>query len=147
MAKILSVDLLHVPEFIDVSDNETDITVITKIVFHELDLQLKMPYCIHLFVYDNIGSLDLPLIMANWDESNVIPITLDRSDDFLGKEVVHVMANEKELTIETPMALKLGKLMDGGSYDHKKLEVFVTAAPAIGRVTKWSEPFITKLLR
>ena len=43
------------------------------------------------------------------------------------------------------MALHLGKLAYGTTYFTRKLEVFATVAPAVGRASKWSKPFKTKI--
>lgn len=149
MAKIISVELLSVPDEINVCDNDTDITVVTTIEFHDLDIQGGMEYCLHLFVYDVHGEIDPPVIMANWDESYLLPIktSLDRPDDFLGRATIMLKADKKEITLQTPMALKLGKFNDSGAYYTRKLEVFATAAPALGRVSKWSQPYETQILR
>ena len=149
MAKNKSVKLLTVPNEIHVGDDKTDIIVVTTIQFHDLDIKGKMEYCLHLFVYDVHGEIDPPLILANWDESSVMPIktSLNRPDDFLGKETVMLKAEQSEITIQTPMALKLGQLRKDSSYLTRKLEIFATAAPALGRVSKWSLPYKTHILR
>lgn len=145
MAKILSVELLKIPKFINVGDDVNDITVLTKIQFHELDLKLEMPYCLHVFAYDIHGDLDVPLVLPNWDESIVIPITLDRKDDFLGQRATMIKATEAEMTIETVMALKLGQFNREMSPVKRKFEVFATVAPVIGRASKYSEPFTSQI--
>lgn len=141
MAKILSVELQKIPKYINVGDDINDITVHTKIEFHEIDLKLEMPYCLHVFVYDIHGDVDAPLILPNWDESIVIPISLDRKDDFLGREVVMLTATQAEMNMVTPMALKLGKINRDMSPTTRKLEVFATLAPVVGRASKYSAPF------
>ena len=67
MAKILSVDLLKIPKFIHVGDDVNDLTVVTKIRFHPLDIKLEMEYCLHVFIYDIHGEVDAPLVIPNWD--------------------------------------------------------------------------------
>lgn len=146
MAKIISVDLLSVPEVIDVSDNINDITVVTELQFHKQDIDLKMDYCLHLFVYDIHGEVDAPLVLPNWDESSVISVSLDRKDDFLGQASVIIKADKNEVTIKTPMALRLGKFSYSSSYIARKLEVFATVAPVVGRASKWSKPFSIQVL-
>ena len=141
MAKILSLELLSIPEVINVSDNVNDITVVTTIQFHEQDIKQKMEYCLHLFVYDIHGNVDIPLILPNWDESSIVSISMDRKDDFLGEAKVMITATENKTIIKTPMALHLGRLNKDMTYFTRKLEVFATAAPIIGRVSKWSKPF------
>lgn len=145
MAKILLVDLQSVPEVIIVSDNVNDITVETTIQFHALDIEQNMEYCLHLFVYDVHGQEDLPLILPNWDESTIVSLSTDRKDDFLGKTSIMIKAVKPEIIIKTPMALHLGKLPYGSTYFTRKLEVFATIAPVIGRASKWSKPFETKI--
>ncbi|MGB5436971.1 MAG: hypothetical protein WBM98_13845 [Maribacter sp.] len=145
MAKILSVELKHVPKHIHVGDAVNDIIVLTKIQFHPLDLQLQMPYCLHLFVYDIHGNVDAPLVLPNWDESRVLPVASDRKDDFMGQKNVILTANEAEMTIETPIALSLGKINRDMSYMSRKIEVFATMAPVVGRVSKYSEPFTSMI--
>ena len=141
MAKILSVELQSIPEFINAGDNINDIVVLTKVQFHPLDIKLEMPYCLHLFVYDIHGDVDPPLVLPNWDESQILSITLDRKDEFLGKKIVMIKATEEEITIETPMALHLGRFKRERTYISRKIEVFATMAPVVGRVSKYSEPF------
>ncbi len=145
MAKILKVELLSVPKTINVGDDVNDITVITKVQFHPLDIKLEMPYCLHLFVYDIHGDVDAPLVLPNWDESQIVSVALDRKDDFLGKEVVMLTASEEETTIETPMALHLGRFNRERSYTSRKIEVFATMAPVVGRASKYSEPFSARI--
>lgn len=145
MAKILNVTLLSVPSVINVGDDSNDITVVTKVQFHILDIKLEMPYCLHLFVYDIRGDVDPPLVLPNRDECQVVSVTLDRKDDFLGKEVIVLTAREEETIIETPMALHLGKFNRELSYFSRKIEVFATIAPVVGRASKYSEPFNASL--
>ncbi|GGG48965.1 hypothetical protein [Bizionia arctica] len=150
MAKIISVDLLlNTPDVIDITDNQTDITVTTKLQFHEPDIKGKLDYYLHLFVYDVHSNVDPPVIIANWDESYVIPVetSLDHPDDFLGTIAIHIQATEKEMTIETPMTLKLGNIRGSGAYYVRNLEVFATAVPMVSRVSKWSKPSVTTILR
>ena len=145
MAKILLVDLQSVPEVINVSDNANDITVETTIQFHTLDIAQGMEYCLHIFVYDINGEVDVPMVLPNWDESTVISLSLDRKDDFLGKSTVMLKAEQPKVTIKTPMALHLGKLEKGKTYFTRKLEVFATVAPVVGRASKWSKQFETQI--
>ena len=145
MAKIQSVSLQSIPEIINVSDNENDITVVTEIEFHKLDIKLEMEYCLHLFVYDIHGDVDAPLVIPNWDESRVLPIVTDRKDILLGEVMEHFSATNNVLTINTKMALKLGKLDSNKNYFSRKFEVFATITPAIGRASKWSQPFTSQI--
>lgn len=83
MAKILSVEQLKVPKHINIKDQISDNTVLTKVKYHSLDIKLEMEYCLHVFVYDNHEEHDAPLVIPNWDESYILTIALDRKDDFL----------------------------------------------------------------
>ncbi|TLP80135.1 hypothetical protein [Maribacter sp. ACAM166] len=145
MAKILSVELQKIPKYINVGDDINDLTVLTTIQFHELDLKLEMPYCLHVFVYDIHGALDAPLVIPNWDESVVVSIALGRKDDLLGQEATMIKATEAKMTIETPMALTLGRFNKEMSPISRKLEVFATMAPIVGRASKYSEPFTSQI--
>lgn len=145
MAKILSVELLNIPKYINFDDNNSDITVLTTIQFHELDIKFEMPYCLHLFVYDIHGDADAPLVIPNWDESIVVPIALDRKDDFLGKNAQIIKASEEQVIIETPMVLKLGRVNREYSPISRKFEVFATMAPSVGRASKYSKPFMSHI--
>ena len=149
MAKLISVEFLNVPDSIDLTDNKTDITVITKMQFHDQDIQSNMEYYLNLFVYDVHSNIDPPSVIANWDETYVIPIetSLDHADDFIGTKAIHIHATKKEITIETPMTLKLGNLKAKGASYVRKIEVFATAVPIIGRVSKWSKPITETILR
>ena len=146
MAKILSVEVKSAPTVINVGDNISDIHVAVNVEFHQLDIKHEMEYCLHLFVYDIHGQVDPPMVLPNWDESKVITISLDRKDEFLGSKSQRVIADKKLVTMEAAIPLKLGRIAKGGSYFAKKLEVFATIAPAIGRASKWSDPFEAKLV-
>ena len=147
MAKIESVSLKSIPETINVGDEISDIIVVTQIKFHQLDLNLNMEYLLHLFIYDIHGSVDAPIIINNWDESNVIGVKENIKDDFLGKKTVTITTTRETVRIiETPITLKLGSLNGSHSYYKRKLEVLATITPAIGRASKWSEPFETNLV-
>ena len=145
MAKIVSVNLQSIPEVIIVNDNHNDFTVIIDIEFHDLEIKLEMEYCLHLFVYDIHGEVDVPLVMPNWDESEVLSISLDRKDDYLGSAKHKIIAVNKKETLTVPMRLKLGLRTQTSSHYSKKLEVFATIAPAIGRASKWSLPFESRI--
>lgn len=141
MAKILSVSLVSVPDVIVVNDSDNDFTVVVDVEFHNLDIQLNIEYCLHLFVYEIHGSVDAPLVLPNWDESIILPISLDRKDEYLGKATQMITAKQKAEKLQIPMSLKLGKLTNRSSHFLKKLKVFATIAPTIGRASKWSLPF------
>lgn len=145
MSKIIKVALRSVPKTIYVSDDVHDVTVVVEVKFHPLDLQLKMPYCLHLFVYDIHGVVDPPLLLPNWDESNVVSFMLNRKDDFLGHEVVLLEAEQEEITVTSPMALKLGKFKKERSLISRKLEIFATIAPVVGRASKFSKPITANI--
>lgn len=145
MAKILSVELISIPEVVVVNDNENDFSVEVEVEFHELDIELKMEYCLHLFVYDIRGDVDAPLVLPNWDESQVLSIAMGSKDEYLGSETKKVTAENKNISLTVPMSLRLGRLSNFSSYYSKKLEVFATIAPAVGRASKWSLPFETRI--
>lgn len=146
MAKILKVELVSIPEVIKVFDNIDDITVETTIQFHKQDIDLKMDYCLHLFVFDIQGEEDAPLILPNWDESSIIPISLGLKDDYLGQAKIILTADKSKVVVKTPMALRLVKSEQKGAYFSGKFEVFATIAPIIGRASKWSESFESQVL-
>ncbi|GMN08414.1 hypothetical protein MTsPCn5_38030 [Croceitalea sp. MTPC5] len=146
MAKIITVEPDSVPEEIIVNDNIHDIIVKVKLDYHLIDLQLRMQYCLHLFMYDIHGEIDAPLVVPNWDESAIHPIALDSRDDFLGSATRKVIALKKRMEYNIPMALHLGKLKKGDTSISRKLEIFATLTPAVGRASKWSKPFESILL-
>lgn len=147
MAKLVNVSLQSIPEVIVVSDNDNDFTVQVDIEFHDLDISLEMEYVLHIFVYDIHGEVDAPLVLPNWDESKVLPISMsNRHDEFMGKASVKVNASKKTDQLNIAMRLKLGKLSERSSRTSKKLEVFATLTPAIGRSSKWSLPFQSQIV-
>ncbi|GAA4271994.1 hypothetical protein U6A24_10830 [Aquimarina gracilis] len=151
MAKIKQVTLDRIPEYIEVDDQKTNnIIVNTVIEFHPLDLNSNMEYMLHLFVYDIHGVNDVPVLISNWDDTKVLRVVRnERKDDFLCKANVILRSNEvqkKNVTIKTPMTIKLGKLQDNTSVYSRKFEVFATLIPAVDRVSKWSEPFESQLV-
>lgn len=146
MAKIKSVLLGAIPEIINVGDEVTDIIVHTKIEFHPLDISLQMEYQLFLFVYDINGEIDIPVIIGNWNETQVYGVSNDRNDHLLGKVNILITAENNQLDFETPIALKLGNLEEGDSYFSRKLEVFATLIPAIGRASAWSDSFEANLV-
>ena len=141
MAKILSVELDSIPDEIIVSDSLSDITVITSIAFHPIDIKLEMEYSLHLFVYDINGKIDIPIIVNNWDQTAVRGVSIDHKDDFLGTKQVVVKAIEEVLNVRTDLSLKLGKLSSSSSSYKRELRVFATMVPAISRASKWGNPF------
>lgn len=146
MAKIKSVELESIPEIINVGDDITDIIVNTSIEFHKLDISLKMEYELLLFVYDINGKIDIPVIIGNWDETQVYGVSNDRNDHLLGQINLLVIAENDKLEVNTPIALKLGNLEKGDSYTSREIEVFATLIPAIGRASKWSKPFESSIV-
>lgn len=146
MAKIKSVELESIPEIINVGDDITDIIVNTSIEFHKLDISLKMEYELLLFVYDINGKIDIPVIIGNWDETQVYGVSNDRNDHLLGQVNLLVIAENDKLEVNTPIALKLGNLEKGDSYTSREIEVFATLIPAIGRASKWSKPFESSIV-
>jgi hypothetical protein len=146
MAKIASVTLESVPKEIHVNDSLSDFTVLTDIEFHDLDIKIGMEYCLHIFVYDIHGSPDIPVIIANWDETSIVRIASERKDDFLGRNSIIVRAESKKMIVKSPMTLRLGNQTRASSSFLRKLNVFVSVVPAIERASKWSEPFEAKLI-
>ncbi|SEL94854.1 hypothetical protein SAMN04487910_3683 [Aquimarina amphilecti] len=151
MAKIVEVILDKIPEYVEVSDNKkNNILITTKIEFHPLDVSGNMEYLLHLFVYDVHGVKDVPVLISNWDDTQVLRVVKnERKDDFLCKQSILIRSEEvKEqvLEVKTPMVLKLGELQENTSVYNRKFEVFATLIPAIDRVSKWSEPFESKLV-
>ncbi|PIE49624.1 MAG: hypothetical protein CSA39_01640 [Flavobacteriales bacterium] len=147
MAKIVNVNLVSVPEVIFVNDDDNDFTVNVDIAFHALDISLQMEYVLHVFVYDIHDEVDAPLVVPNWDESHVLPISTSHGrDEYLGKSSTKIVALKKEKSVQVPMSLKLGKLSDRSSRTSKKLEVFATLTPVIGRASKWSAPFESQIV-
>lgn len=151
MAKIIEVKIDRIPEFIEVDDDKTDeVLVHTKIEFHPLDIETNMEYILHLFVYDVHGAKDVPVLISNWDDTKILRVARDdRKDDFLCKESVLIRSSEikeRNVTIKTPMILKLGKLQENTSVYTRKFEVFATMIPAVDRVSNWSKPFESQLV-
>lgn len=146
MAKIISVTLDSIPDEIIVSDSLSDITVITKIEFHPLDVQLGMEYSLHLFVYDINGKIDIPIIVNNWDQTGVLGVSIDHKDDFLGTTQKFIKAEERVLEITCDLSLRLGKLGISTSYYGRDLNVFATIVPAIARASKWGVPFTSNIV-
>ncbi|MGY5353183.1 hypothetical protein ACXGQW_11620 [Wenyingzhuangia sp. IMCC45533] len=131
------------PKEIVVGDNNTDVVVVTSFKMHDIDINLNMEYCLHLFIYDVRGKIDPSIIVSNWDESYSVSIetAMDAKDDYLGTASVIFKADRKEITIKTPIALKLGSLGKGTTYFTRKLDVFAMATPAIGRISRRSGPY------
>ncbi|MGC1205516.1 MAG: hypothetical protein WA839_11605 [Flavobacteriaceae bacterium] len=151
MAKISKVYLQDIPEFVDVSDNSTNtITVITEIIFHPLDVKLDMEYQLYLFVYDIHGKKDIPILIANWDESEIRRILKKQGrDDFLSKESFLIKSNggkNNKLTVEKQMTLKLGKRAENTSVFARNFQVFASLIPAINKASARSEIFESKLV-
>ena len=146
MAKIKTVSANMLSDIINAGDDLNDITVRVELEFHPADISLKMEYMLYFFVYDVHGSLDVPVIIANWDETDVHGISQKLKDDFLGKETQLVIADQEKKIVEKPMSLKLGSLTNHSSNIKRKIEVFATLIPSVGRASKWSEPFEARLV-
>ena len=146
MAKIESVTIINKPDIINVSDDISDLTISVSIKFHPIDIVNKMEYLLHIFVYDVHGKMDVPVIIGNWDDTDVYGVSQGGKDDFLGKTTIPVNSNVPEIIVEESMALKLGNLTRHSSYHTKKIDVFTTLIPAIGRASKWSDPFECQII-
>tara|TARA_R110000868_G_scaffold41613_3_gene141958 strand:+ start:686 stop:1129 length:444 start_codon:yes stop_codon:yes gene_type:complete len=146
MAQIESVSLKFIPDIINVGDDISDITVETQIAFHALDIKMGMEYLLHIFVVDNHGKPDIPVFVSNWNNTEIFGMPQDGKDDFIGKIIVPIKANNKLENFETSITLKLGDLKGSHSYYKRKLKVLATLIPAIGIASQWSEPFETKLV-
>lgn len=146
MAKITEVKLINIPEIIIVGDDKSDLTVEVKIEFHDIDIKLEMEYMLYIIIYDVHGKLDIPILLTNWDESNMIPVAFeDSSDDFLGTYKTKVKATEKLINFKKDITLKLGVLNVLKTHQTKKLEALSFLVPAISRASKWSKPYSAKL--
>ena len=140
MAKIINVELISIPEFIEINNDKTDFTVVIDLEFHKLDIELKMEYYLYCFIYDTNGKVDNPLILSNWDDSKVLQILKDRkNDDYLGFEKIIITSNEDKKTITIPMKLILGNVNSNTSFYSKTIKAFSSLIPAIGIASKWSK--------
>lgn len=150
MAKLIKVALQSVPEYITVGDEKEPIIVTTEIEFHPLDIEMQMEYILHVFIYDTHGDKDIPVFLANWDNSTMFRVVRNkRKDDFLCKSSVHIKRDQlsKEiLKLKTPLTPRLGELKENTSVYSRTFEVFATLRPAIDAVSKWSAPFESKLV-
>jgi hypothetical protein len=70
---------------------------------------------------------------------------LDRKDNFLGQEVVMLKAEQEEVMVKIPMALSLGRFKKNRSLISRKLKVFATIAPVVGRASKFSESITARI--
>ena len=93
-----------------------------------------------LFIYDVNGKIDIPVIIGNWDQTNIYGISDDRHDHLMGTIKLPITATEPNQILNTSIKLNLGRVLDGDSYFSKKLEVFGTLIPAVGRASNWSKP-------
>lgn len=141
MAKILTVKPSKIPEVIEVGINTTLIQVDVEIEFHSIDLQLNMEYILYLYGYDVRGEKDIPVLLNNWDESNISCIPQETEDDILGKVSMHVVAKSKIQSVDAELKLKLGVLHRNKHYERRHLRVFAELIPAVGVASKWSKAF------
>ncbi|MHA7056967.1 hypothetical protein ACWGOQ_0007085 [Aquimarina sp. M1] len=151
MAKIKQVTLDRIPEYVEVDNRKTNsIIVNTEIEFHPIDISGDMEYLLHVFVYDVHGINDVPVLIANWDDTEISRVVKnDREDDFLCRESRLIKCNEvtkEQVTIKTPMSVLLGKLQGNTSVYTRKFKVFATLIPAVYRASKWSETFESHLV-
>lgn len=146
MAQINSVEVKNVPEYINVGDNVSDITVEVKITFHSIDIRLEMEYILDVIIFDIHGPLDIPVILSNWKDTKVLPVTQERKDKYLGFAKREITADVQTKIIELRVALRLGKLGDTDSNTLRCLDAFATLTPAVGRSSKWSAKFEAVLL-
>lgn len=149
MAKIKATKLEKIPDEVVLGHETQTITVIVELEFHRLDIQFKMQYYVHLFIYDVHGKNELPVIMSNWDDSCMISVSTiaGRSDDYLGKGMAPITAESSYMKIKVPIDIHLGEINPDGAYISRKVEVLATMAPVFARASKWSEPQEVELLR
>lgn len=146
MAKIKKIEVNTTTE----SGNNNEVSVLTKIMFHELDIKFQMEYILHLFVYDVNGNNDIPILISNWDDTKIIQGSKnDKKDSFLGKKHLLIKTenlNKKTLSLSTTIVLRLGKVTNHTTIHKRNLEVFATLIPAIDSVSKWSKSFEINLI-
>ncbi|PWK19057.1 hypothetical protein [Xanthomarina spongicola] len=146
MAKIIDVKLTNVPDLIVIGDDKSDLTVDVNIEFHDIDLKLEMEYMLYIFVYDVHGKIDIPILITNWDDSDILPIAFeDSSDDFLGTYKADLIASKKNINFKKDIFLKLGILNEQKAHYAKKIEVLAFIVPAIARASKWSKPYMVNI--
>lgn len=145
MAKITSIELLTVPKFINVGEELNEISIQASVEFHPIDLKLNMEYRLHLYVFDIHGAEDTPVILPNWDESEVLTVVADRADDFLGKTIVKLEAKEQQVDVACSMQLQLGKFNPDRTYMDRNIEVFSTLIPVIASSSKRSKACMTRI--
>lgn len=146
MAQINSVEVKNVPEYIHVGDKESEITVAVAVTFHKIDMELEMEYILDVVIFDIHGPMDIPVILANWEDTKVLPVSLGRKDQYLGAAKKHILASTESELFEIPVNLQLGKLTRTDSYIRRRLDAFATLTPAIGRSSKWSAQLESYLL-
>ena len=130
--------------------HRNEISVLTVIDFHDIDISLNMEYILHLFVYDVNGNKDIPVIISNWDDTKIIEVSKNnKKDDFLGKKHLLIKTEnleKKSLDIVTNVGLNIGAVTPQSPLSKRTLEVFATLIPAVDRVSKWSENFKINLM-
>jgi len=139
MAKILEVSVSKFPEIIEVGLEATIISVHVEIEFHPIDHRLHMEYVLYLYAYDIRGKIDIPVLLNNWDESNISYIPQETEDDLLGKTSNHIVVKSKLQSVDSELKLKLGVLHRNKHYERRHLKIFAELIPAIGLASKWSD--------
>lgn len=143
MAKIKSIQLKSIPEVINIGDNVNTIEAIVEIDFHHLDVENKMEYMLHLYLFDIRGRMDAPIFIPNWDECMVIPLLRkhDIKDYFLAKKSIDVIAQQEMLGVPVEIALKPEDIQRKAPITSSNLAAFATLVPAISVASKWSKSF------
>lgn len=138
MAKIKTVEFVNTPSTIVVGDDITDIQVMVKVEFHQLDIRLEMEYVLYVFIYDICGAFDTQFLIPNWDETKINPLVSELKDDFFGKSFKKVLAKESLQEISFKMDFQLGQLKAIKSPYSKKLNAYAVLIPCIGVNVKQS---------
>lgn len=143
MAKIKSITLESIPEVIFIGDNDISIEIVVEIDFHHLDVEHKMEYMLHLYLFDIRGRMDAPIFIPNWDDCVVIPLLKkhDIRDYFLAKESKSVNAGKDSITLPIEMVLHSGNIKRRSPITSSNPAAFATLVPAISVASKWSKSF------
>ena len=147
MAKILKVEIVTVPETVIADDNETDLEVSIEIEFHKLDIVLGMEYMLYAYLFDVHGSIDVPILLTNWDESKILTVNQEnRNDDILGISKLKIHSKNDKKKFVLPMSIRLGKFKTHGYHLSRRLQVFASIIPAIDKCSKRSKSFETNII-
>ncbi|MEE9362857.1 MAG: hypothetical protein V3U92_09705 [Cellulophaga sp.] len=141
MTEIKSVKLFTIQENVHESEDSMDVQVQVVVKFHLLDIQMKMHYRMHLFIFNMHGRVEAPVFCPNWDQGTIYLDSKVANKNMLGHFVYPVKALKSSVIIEENMTIELNENFASKSFSPKYTKAFASLIPVTAYASKWSNEY------